>query len=190
MLVGITGNLGSGKSELLRVFGRFGHRTYDADKIVDELYKDAQVLGQIEAAFGQEVVKGNSIDRKVLAAKVFNSSLNLKRLNGIIHPLVRERISKIPHYDGIVFVEVPLLYEAKMQGLFSKVILVKATHETCRRRALKRGFAEEDFERRVASQFASDRVESAADFVLDSERTPGELGSKAEKIIEALRAWK
>ncbi len=187
MLVGITGNLGSGKSEFCRALERFGHRTFDSDRIVDLLYRDGRVLSEIEAAFGQEVVRGGAVDRKALAQKVFNSSLNLKKLNAIIHPLVQERISRIPHYDGIVFVEVPLLYEARMQGLFDKVVLVRASHGTCRARALKRGFAEEDFERRVASQYAADRVEAMADFVVDSECTQGELGEKAEKVIARLK---
>ncbi len=187
MLVGVTGNLGAGKSEFCRTLERFGYRTFDSDRIVDLLYKDAQVLSQLEIAFGEEVVKGGAVDRNALASKVFNSSLSLKLLNSIIHPLVRDRIARIPHYDGIVFVEVPLLYEAKMQGLFDKVVLVRASHETCRKRALKRGFPEEEFERRVASQYAADRVEAMADFVVDTECTPGELGEKAEKVIARLK---
>ncbi len=188
MLVGITGNLGSGKTEFRRALERFGHRTHDADRMVEQLYKDTQVLGQLQAAFGEEVVKKGAVDRKVLAAKVFNSSLNLKKLNNIIHPLVRGRISKIQHFDGIVFVEVPLLFEARMQDLFDKVVLLRASHSTSKSRAKKKGLPEEEFEKRVASQYAADRIEAMADFVVDAECTPSQLAEKAGKIIERLKA--
>ncbi|MBI4209884.1 MAG: dephospho-CoA kinase [Candidatus Diapherotrites archaeon] len=188
MLVGVTGNFGSGKSELCRALERFGCRTYDADRIVDILYRDGHVLAMLESVFGEEVVKNGAVDRKALSKKAFNSGLSLRKLNGIMHPMVRERISLIPHNGEIVFVEVPLLFEAGMRGLFDRVVLVRASHETCRRRAVKRGFSEEDFERRVSSQYAAERVEAMSDFVVDSECTPGELGSKAEKILERLRA--
>lgn len=188
MLVGVTGNLGSGKTMFRRVLERFGYRTYDADEIVDKLYKDAGVINLVGATFGPEVIEGGVVNRKLLSQKVFNSTINLKKLNNIIHPLVRESISEIPHSNTIVFVEVPLLYEARMQLLFNKVILLRASHEACRKRALKRGFPEEEFEKRVAAQYAADRVERLADFIVDSECSSAELAGQAEKIIEALKA--
>ena len=188
MLVGITGNIGSGKSLFMRMLGRFGHTTYDADKIVDDLYRDKKVVSMIESAFGTDVVENDRVNRKALAGKVFNSTLNLRKLNNIVHPLVKEKIAAIKHYDSIVFVEVPLLFESKMQGIFDKVVLIRASHETCRQRAKANGFPEEEFEKRVAAQYAADRIVAMADIVVDSECSANELAAKAEKVIEMLKA--
>ncbi|VVC00514.1 Dephospho-CoA kinase [uncultured archaeon] len=190
MLVGITGNLGSGKTLLRRSFERLGCRTHDADEIVSEIYRDPKVVAEIVKEFGPEVVaKGSrSIDRRILSQIVFGSTVKLKRLNAIIHPLVKACISALPHNNEIVLVEVPLLFESRMQGLFSKIILVRAPHEVRMKRARNRGFEEEEFEKRVASQYASDRVEALADFVVDSDCTPTELAGKAVSILAKLKA--
>ena len=186
MLVGITGNLGSGKSTLRRAFERLGYPTYDSDQMVSELYKKQGIIQLIGQEFGQEIIQGGAINRKLLAQKVFNSAIKLKRLNQIIHPLVIEKISKIAHAGTVCFVEVPLLFEARMERLFDKVILARAPHEVCKERATRLGFAEEEFEKRVAVQYTADRVSRTAHFVVDTDTKLAELNDKAIEIASEL----
>lgn len=188
MLIGITGNLGSGKSTLRRVLERLGYSTYDADDMVAELYKQGQVIDMIGTEFGPEVVEKGAVDRKLLASYVFNSAIKLKRLNQIIHPLIIEKISRIRHQGTLVFVEVPLLFEAHMERLFDKIILAKAPHEVCKGRAIKKGYAEEEFEKRVAAQFTADRISKRADFAIDTDDSVAALSEKVKEITDKLSA--
>jgi dephospho-CoA kinase len=194
MLVAITGNLGSGKSTLRRAFERLGYATYDSDEIVSDIYKKLEIIKLIGDEFGQDVVVNRKVDRSLLAKKVFNSSIKLKRLNQIIHPIVIQKISEINHVGDICFVEVPLLFEAKMERLFDKIILTYAPHEVCKQRALKSGFAEEEFEKRVAFQYTFDRVSRAAHFVVNTDANISEISIKAKQIASELsqhvKNWK
>jgi dephospho-CoA kinase len=194
MLVAITGNLGSGKSTLRRAFERLGYNTYDSDQIVSEIYKKPEIIKLIGEEFGQDVIVNKKVDRGILAKKVFNSSIKLKRLNQIIHPIVIQKISEINHEGDLCFVEVPLLFEAKMERLFDKIILTHAPHEVCKQRALKSGFAEEEFEKRVAFQYAFDRVSRSAHFVVDTDTNISEINVQAMKIAselaQNLKSWK
>ncbi|MCR4368394.1 MAG: dephospho-CoA kinase [archaeon] len=184
MLVGVTGNIGAGKSALMHAFERLGHKGYYADEMVNDIYKDPKVQEKIGKDIGGTIVLGGYVDKALLSIIVFNHPDKLKKLNAIVHPLVRGKILEIDHREKMVFVEVALLFEANMQGLFDRVILVKASWETRKSRAEKRGFDESFFKRVDATQQTQESKAKNADFVADNDGDISRLTDFAKSFVE------
>jgi dephospho-CoA kinase len=123
ILVGLTGGIGSGKSEVARLLTNRGAILIDADLIVRELQRPgAEVYLKMVELFGPEVVASDkSLDRAAIATRVFADSNLLKTLNELIHPIVRrvmnERIESFRETDKVVVLDIPLLVENPREGL-------------------------------------------------------------------------
>ncbi len=188
MLVGITGGIASGKSTLLGIFREEGFGTFDADAVVQRLYNNPKIIRLIGLEFGGGIISQGKVDRKMLARLVFADHEKLARLNSIVHPLVRKKIRGISNSGKIVFVEVPLLFEAKFDNLFTKIILVKSSSETALKRALAKGLSPEDFGERSAFMLPFAAKEKLADFVVDSNCPVSALKARAQAISKELLA--
>lgn len=185
MLIGITGGFACGKSALLRIFARRGFGAFDSDRFVASLYREKRFVKKICRIF-PATLKNDRVNKRLLAKTVFSDRKKLARLNSIVHPLVKKEIGKIRHAGRIVFVEVPLLFEAKMRGLFDMVILVRCRKKTALRRAVKAGFAKSDFFRRRSFQWPDRKKATLSDFVLDSSRGMKVLRRGAQGITKEL----
>lgn len=190
MLVGITGNFSSGKSVVIHVFKRFGFDTFESDDRVAKLYKEPDIVEMIGEAFGKTITMSGYVDKGLLSMIVFNDAKKLKKLNMLMHPIIINKIKKIDHKGTIVFAEVPLLFEAKMQKLFDKIILVKCSFETCMKRAQRRGINDSEFKKRYAVQLPDTQKVDKVDYVIDSEHTVSDVAKEAEKILEELKGLK
>ncbi len=166
MLIGITGKLGSGKSTLLKFFKNKGCKTYDADKIVAKLLKNKSIKAEIEKQFGKNVFKKGKIDKRILSKTVFKDKKKLLRLNKIIHPHVKKIIKQIRHEKKLVFVEVPLLFETRMEKLFDKTILMIVKNKTRLKRLKKKGFKELEIKARLKFQMKEKEAIKKAYYVL------------------------
>ncbi len=126
LVVAVTGGIGSGKSVALKILSEHGFNTVSCDEISRTLFDKKQVKKQLKKIFPTAVGDLDSpIDRKVIADEVFNDKEKLKKLNELTHPLiVKEALSRANAFDGITFVEVPLLFEGGYEKLFDKVIVV------------------------------------------------------------------
>ncbi len=125
--IAITGGIGSGKSTALWIVKRLGYLTLSSDSIVNELYKKHAVKILLKEAF-PSAIKGNiklRIDRKELAFLAFSSTENHQFLTNLITPLVMQEIDKLTtNKKGLVFIEVPLLFECKFENRFDKVFVI------------------------------------------------------------------
>jgi len=190
MLVGITGNFSSGKSVVVHVFKRLGHDTFESDDRVTKLFKEPEVVKKIGEAFGKTITVSGYVDKELLSIIVFNDPEKLKKLNSLMHPIIIDKIKEIDHEGKIVFVEVPLLFEAHMEKMFDKIILVKCTYETCMKRAERRGISESQFKKRYASQMPDEKKVDKVDYIIDSEHTVNIVAKETEKILEELKGLK
>ncbi len=186
MLIAVTGNLCSGKSTFLGFVKKLGFRTVDSDKIVAGLYRARGVSSAVRKAFGEAAFSGGRISRKKLGRIVFAGSKKIAKLNKMIHPLVRKKILSLGHGKRIVFVEVPLLFEARMQGLFWKTILISCPKKTAFARALKKGFSKRDVVARSRFQGWAGRKTAKSDFIINSSCTLGRLRLAAQLITTEL----
>jgi len=173
-ILGLTGSIGMGKSTTAKFFAEEGVPVHDADAAVHRLYEN-EAVAAIEAAFPGTTASGK-VDRTRLAARVLGDDAARKRLEGIVHPLVREsevkfladaRVRKAP----IVVLDIPLLYETGGEQRVDAVVVVTARAEVQRERVMARpGMTEERFAQVLVAQVPDAEKRRRADFVVDTSR--------------------
>lgn len=172
IILGLTGSIGMGKSTAAKMFAEAGVPVHDSDETVHLLYAD-QAAPLIEAAFPGVVVDG-VVDRAKLAARVLGDKAALKRLEEIVHPLVRAHADAFvaTHRAAgtpLVVLDIPLLFETGGRDRVDKVAVVSAAPEIQRERVLSRpGMTPEKFEAILARQTPDAEKRRLADFVIDT----------------------
>lgn len=190
--VGLTGNIGSGKSSVARLFSSLGAAVIDADHLAREATADADVLAQIRQQFGQEVVQDGELDRAALAARVFSDAEELAKLNAIVHPWVRSEAARLQEEfaragASVVVQDIPLLFEGGLQAGFDRLVVVHAPLETRLGRVQRRsGLTREEFLRRDSSQWPLERKMELADHLIDNSGTEEELRQATAKVWREL----
>ncbi|GAA4529661.1 dephospho-CoA kinase [Nonomuraea ferruginea] len=186
--IGLTGGIGSGKSEVSKRLSARGAVVIDADKIAREVVEPGTPgLARVVATFGEEVLRPDgSLDREKLGSIVFADQEKLAALNAIVHPLVGERVallqSEAPD-DAIVVYDVPLLAENGLAGMYDLVIVVDAADEVrIARLADHRGMAEHDAKARIAAQASREDRLAVADVVIPNEGSLDDLDARAGEV--------
>ena len=170
VVVGITGGIACGKSTVCKKFADLGWQVVSTDSLVHQLLEDDQeVIDQIVNRWGARMkdVHG-SIDKVQLAHVIFNSSTERTWLEGLLHPLVRERwmsLVQLSSYRKFV-VEVPLLFENDLDALFTKTISVYASPSIQFTRLQQRGFSEAEINSRINAQMSVEEKSNRAQFVI------------------------
>ena len=185
--IGLTGGIGSGKSTVSALLAARGAVVIDADRIAREVVEPGTPgLAAVVEAFGKQLLRADgSLDRPGLAAIVFTDPEARKRLDGIVHPLVRARAAELAAAapdDAVVVHDVPLLVETGQAGSYDVVLVVEADAETRVRRLVQRGLAEDDARARIAAQATDAQRRAAADVVLDNSGTPEELAAQVDRF--------
>ena len=186
-LVGITGELCSGKSTVSAFFKKLGAHVIDADAIVRYVYKnDVSVKKEIKKRFGKEVFKKNEINRASLASCVFSNRKNLKALCSIVHPKVLKIIKReVARFTkSFIVVDAPLLIETGLYRFVDYVIVIKASRKAVALRCKKRGFSRRESDARLVFQMPFSEKIKFSDFVIDNNRT------KAHTKEGVIRIWK
>ena len=191
--IALTGNIGCGKSTVGSILRELGAYVFDADRIIHTFYeKGHPVWEEVVRTFGEGILdREGNIDRKKLTKVVFEDEEKLRKLEEITHRALYEYLerefSKLPE-EAIAVVEASLLIEKGTYKRYDKTIVVYAPYEVCRERALKKGFSEEDFERRWRKQMPIEEKVKYADFVIDNsnglERTREQVREVFERIKE------
>lgn len=168
--VGLTGNIGSGKTTVSKIFEVLGVPVYQADKEAKKMLKKEDVILQLAREFGQEIISANQIDRKKLASIVFTDKEKLHLLNSIIHPLVKADLhdwmdSKSD--EPYIVQEAAILFESGFYKDFEKNIMVYCPDEMAIKRVIKRdGTSEEQVRQRMRNQWESHRKIDLSDYVI------------------------
>jgi len=189
LVLGLTGSLGMGKSTCAGMFAEMGVPTFDADATVHRLYR-GPAAPLVEAAFPGTVIDG-AVDRTRLGSMVFGKPAAIARLEGIVHPLVREaetefRKSAADAGRRIVLLDIPLLFEVGGEDRVDAIILVSTSPEVQRERAFKRsGMTEERFAAILAKQMPDDEKRRRAHFIVD---TTGSLAETHRQVADVMRA--
>lgn len=175
--VGLTGNMGAGKSHVARLLTRLGFPVYNSDLQAKTLLEtDVHLRAALSAEFGSDLYDtGGRLQRKILAARAFPSAEATARLNELIHPAVGrdfEAWCTASQTAGhrLVFKEAALIYEAAVQGSLDAVWLVAAPVEIRKQRVLARdGLSPQEVDDRMARQWAEERKRELAHFVIEND---------------------
>lgn len=192
--IAITGNIGSGKSTFARFVAEAGFPVIFADDISKEILAgDADVRKRIIKQFGTESFDGNSINRKYIADKIFSNHEKLKKINLIIHPIVRKRIDSLSKEyfktHNIVFVEAALIYESKIEKMYDFIVLITADKDLrMKRSAASKQISETDFIKRDKNQLNEEVKKRKADFIFSNNGSIDELRQKSILLTNLLRA--
>jgi dephospho-CoA kinase len=190
--VGLTGGIGSGKSEVSARLDERGAVVIDADAIAREVVEPGTPgLAAVVAEFGEEVLlPSGALDREKVGKIVFADRDRLAALNAIVHPLVGERMQELMDAapaDAIVVYDVPLLAENGLAGMYEVVVVVDAPEETqLDRLTSRRGMTEEDARARMANQATRDQRRAVATHVIDNSGTLDDLKARVDALWDAL----
>jgi dephospho-CoA kinase len=194
--VGLTGGIGSGKSEVSRRLASYGAVLIDADAIAREVVGPGTPgLAAIVAEFGPEMLAGDgSLDRAAVARLVFADAGMRAKLNAIVHPLVGERMAELERAvaaGAIVVFDVPLIAENGLAAGFDLVVVVDAPPHTQLDRLVRlRGMTEEQAVARIAAQASRDQrlaIVGDQDIVIDNSGSLAELDRQVGDLWAELR---
>jgi dephospho-CoA kinase len=189
--IGLTGSIGMGKSTTAAMFAALGCPVHDADAAVHAIYAGAAVP-LVEAAFPGTVREG-AVDRKALSARVLGDPDALRRLEGIVHPLVRAEEARFLEQaaaGGAEFavLDIPLLFETGRDADMDAVVVVTAPPDVQRARVLARpGMTEETFARILARQMPDADKRARADFIVDTGAGMEAAHAAVVSILRTLR---
>ncbi len=194
--IGLTGGIGSGKSLVARFFADLGAAVVDADRIAREiLAPGGAAYDDVLREFGPEVVRPDgTVDRKVLATRVFADTEARRRLNALMHPHIRRRMAEEaarlaarPDVD-VIILDIPLLLETTDGRDLDGIVVVYADDEVRDRRLRARdGLSEAGVRQRLAAQMLLREKVTRADWVIDNNGSPDRTREQVSAVWEALQ---
>jgi dephospho-CoA kinase len=193
IIVGLTGSIGMGKSNAAQVLRRLGVPVHDADAAVHKLLGPGGRAVREVAELFPKALSGNRIDRKILGDLVFGDTPALRRLEGILHPLVRQSSRAFVAAAArrrlpVVVLDIPLLYESHGEKSVDLVIVVSASKQIQRQRVLaRRGMTEDKFRAILARQVPDVEKRRRADYVVRTGGHRGETYRQLRSIVDELK---
>jgi dephospho-CoA kinase len=189
--VGLTGGLAAGKSEALRALGELGAATLSTDAVVQELLATDELRDALVERLGEDVAPGGEVDRSVVAERAFADPEHREWLEGLLWPKVGERVTSWrEEVDGAdpapvaAVVEVPLLFEAGMDGAFDHTLAVIADEEVREERAGARGHAA--VASRTGRQLPQEEKAERAGFVVRNDGSLHELKESLSRFLDTI----
>jgi dephospho-CoA kinase len=191
--VGLTGGIGAGKSEALRALEELGAATLSTDAVVHELLQTDGLRDALVERLGPEVAPGGRVDRSKVAELAFGDPAHRDWLEGLLWPKVGERVTAWREQAAAadpppraLVVEVPLLFEADMDGAFDHTLAVVADEELREERASERGHAA--LASRTGRQLSQTEKSQRADFVVRNDGTVEELRKWLSRFLATIGA--
>lgn len=191
----VIGNIASGKSLACKYLQQLGGYYIDLDELAKGLYfPGSPVVDELAQEFGVDILsETEGINRALLASRAFSSPENAEVLNSIVHPYVREELSKIlvspccvPTDSHCAFTVVEVSVPAAVFDLFNladDIVAISVPYEIRRARAIFRGMSSRDFECRAAAQPSDSELESMASVVIDNSGTVEELQARLRALL-------
>jgi len=189
-VLGLTGSIGMGKSTTAKLFAEMGIPVYDADAMVHRLY-EGEAVAAIEQAFPGST-SGGRVDRQKLSAYVVADAAAMKRLESIVHPMLRAHEAAFltqAEKDGaeVVVLDIPLLFETSRESRVDAVVVVTTTPEIQRERILARpNMTPEKLEAVLARQLPDAEKRRRADFIVDTSNGLDDVRQQIRAILKKL----
>lgn len=192
--MGLTGGVASGKSAVTRILRELGVVVVDADVLAREVVAPGtEGLRRVVEEFGEEILTADGeLDRPAMGALVFGDEGARRRLEAIVHPLVRARGAELEAdapEGALVVHDIPLLAETGQADSFDAVLVVDVPAETqIERMVAQRGWTREEAESRIAAQASREERLAVATHVIDNTGTLDDLRREVAEVVEMLRS--
>lgn len=192
--IGLTGSIGTGKSTVSKLLRERGIAVIDADLLAREIVKKGQeCLNDLKNVFGNQVLTiDGELDRKKLGQIVFSDDSKLELLNSVTHPHIRRRMKAQMNElesknNKVIVLDIPLLFEAKMEDLVDIVLVVFAKEEIQIKRIMERdNCTQEEAMRIIKTQISQQDKISKSDYTIDNSGTIEELKEKLNGFLEKI----
>ena len=193
MIIGLTGSIASGKSTIADMIRNMGLPIVDADLVARQVVEvGSPTLAEIVEEFGQDILLSTGeMDRAKVGAIIFNDEQKRLKLNSIIHPAIRvEMIRQRDAYVGEgkhVVMDIPLLFESKLQHLVDKILVVTVSPKVQLQRLMTRNnLSKEEAEARIASQLPLKEKEEGADAIIYNN---GTIEQSKHQLLDIMHSW-
>lgn len=189
-IIGITGVIASGKSSVVSYLKNNNYFVIDSDEIVKKLYTSSDVINMIKLEFGEEYILNNEINKRKLSDLIYNNLSYRLKLNNLIHPLVKQNIEKVVKQtkELLVFVDIPLLYEAKFESLCDYIIVVYTNELLNLERLKKRDSIElNEAIKKVNAQMPLFTKCAFSDFIIDNSKDLCYTYKQIDEILKKLK---
>lgn len=192
--IGLTGSIGTGKSTVSKLLRERGIAVIDADLLAREIVKKGQeCLNDLKNVFGNQVLTSDGeLDRKKLGQIVFSDDSKLELLNSVTHPHIRRRMKAQMNElesknNKVLVLDIPLLFEAKMEDLVDIILVVFAKEEIQIKRIMERdNCTQEEAMRIIKTQISQQDKISKSDYTIDNSGTIEELKEKLNGFLEKI----
>lgn len=182
-VIGVTGNVSSGKSTLIDALQKKGVSTLSVDTIIHNLYKtNTELINTIIRLLGDDILTKHMLDRKLIAQKIFDNQDQLYLLEKVTTPYVLDEIKNAAKkINTTLVVEVPLLFELSLEDYFDKTVLVKTDLEICKKRSRLK-----DIEKRNKRLLSNEEKEKRADITISNNGTLADFNNNIHSCIEGI----
>jgi dephospho-CoA kinase len=190
ILIGITGNIGSGKTTFCNLLEEHGFKVIYADEIAQQQLNQPDTLKTLIKRWGKGIVKNGQPQRDKIAEIVFNNKSELDFLNSIVHPKTLSALQQIVDNstEKYLFFEIPLLFEAGLELCFDYIILIRAPREVSINRLLQKGKeTREQIEARINAQIDDQDKIPLCDLVIDNSKDLIELNNQLNSLLSTLK---
>ncbi len=190
ILIGITGNIGSGKTTFCNLLEEHGFKVIYADEIAQQQLNQPDTLKTLIKRWGKGIVKNGQPQRDKIAEIVFNNKSELDFLNSIVHPKTLSALQQIVDNstEKYLFFEIPLLFEAGLELCFDYIILIRAPREVSINRLLQKGKeTREQIEARINAQIDDQDKIPLCDLVIDNSNDLTELNNQLNSLLSTLK---
>ncbi len=192
MIIGLTGSIASGKSTVAKMLEGYHLPIVDADLVARQVVEPGtETLAKIAQAFGEEVIKEDgTMDREKVGLIIFHDPAKRKMLNDIIHPairleMIRQRDEHLKQGAPHVVMDIPLLFESKLQHFVDKILVVSVKEDVQLERLMKRNqLSEEEARARIASQLPMSVKEQGAHAVIYNNSDEAATAQQLKVILE------
>lgn len=194
MIIGLTGSIASGKSTVANMLRELAYPIVDADVIARQVVEaGSPLLQEIAETFGREVLhEDGTLNREALGVIIFGNEEKRSRLNALMHPAIRklmlsEKERYIEQGYQTVIMDIPLLFESKLEHYAEKILVVSVSPDIQKQRLMNRNqLSEAEAEARISSQLAMDIKEQRADAVI---KNNGTIEETKQQLLAILEKW-
>lgn len=179
-VIGLTGSIATGKTNVLNTLASYGFPVLDSDKLVKEAYNDPNILAKIKDAF-------NTTDKKEIASIIFHDATKKQKLEEIIHPYVISRLKEGIAKNKLVVLDIPLLFEARLEYLVNTIVCCYIPKEEEIKRLMARDNISYDYAlAKINSQMDIELKKEKSNYIIDTSGTFEETKKKIDEVVKEL----